>query len=294
MDVIDFDEVLEGKEVVRRFPSSLEVINELFGEEAYNTDIIFAIYGMPEMGKSLFLTQEAVWFNCHGWNVLYVDTEGSALEFMKKWVPVLEARFGKRTGKLILKRVHGVTKLLEFFGVKAEIARKKGKLEFRMIEYMDDCEAEETIRKIGIDVVIVDSLSAPFRDISSEQQNYPVRADAMAVLFTRLFTMMEKYNVAVIVSNHATTNPANPYDIKASMRGGLVVKHNCKRVLYLDRREKQDVSSYRKFWLVRAEDIEDWSRTAVAKITDVGYIDVKDESEIEKVLTNAEKKRVRE
>jgi len=141
-------------------------------------------------------------------------------------------------------------------------------------------------------VLIVDSISSPIRTAFwSGQENYPARADAMALIMGELTRLQDMYDIAILTTHHASMNPANPYDNTAVMRGGIVPKYYSKRVVYINRRQKKGVESYRKFWLVRSEQDPEWSRATVAKITDLGYIDVPKE-EWDSVFTDAEKKKL--
>lgn len=292
MKEISLDELIKG-DGTKRYESSLQALNKLFGGEAYNTDEIMAIYGKPKVGKSLLCVQEAYWFMTKGLNVLYIDTEGSSTEFIRKWVPVFEARFGERKGNFWLTRTSSLGEFMEYLGYKVSVDRKKGKMEFRVDEILKNPKIENTIKEKKIDVMFVDSVSAPMRIFTTAQQDQPAKADAMAQVFMKLMELMEKYNVAIITVGQATYNPANPYEIGAEIRGGIVMHHYCKRVVYLDRRSAKEFRDYRRFWLVRAEDVQDWSRAMVAKIDDTGYVDVDDDDEVmERIFTDAELKRL--
>jgi len=292
MEEISLDEIISGKNT-KWFKSSLDALNKLFGREAYNSDEIFAIYGKPKAGKSLLMLQESYFFMTQGYNVLYIDTEGSSSEFIKKWVPIFEERFGKRKGNFWLARTRSLDEFMEYLGYKVSVDRKKGKMEFRVDEILKKPKIDETIKSKRIDLVVIDSLSAPLRVFTSAQQDQPSKADATAQIFMKLIKVMEEYSTAIIVVSHASFNPANPYEIGAEMRGGIVMHHNCKRVVYIDRRSAKDFKDYRRFWLVRAEDVPDWSRATVAQITDIGYIDAAEDDEVmKKIFTDAEMKRL--
>ena len=151
---------------------------------------------------------------------------------------------------------------------------------------------EEVIKKEKIDVVIIDSISSPIRTAFwTAQENYPARADAMSLIMGELTRLQDMYDVIILTTHHASMNPTNPYDTTAMMRGGIVAKYYSKRVVYINKRGKKGFENYRKFWLVRAEDQPEWSMATVAKITDVGYVDVPKE-EWDDVFTDAEKKKI--
>lgn len=292
MKLIDVDEKRE--KMSRKFSSSLNAVRKLFDDEPYTNNAIFAIYGEAKVGKTLFCIQEATWLNAKGHNVLYIDTEGGTDAMIEKWRGVLIERFGQGKGKLIYGSEKSVMGLLNEFGIEGEIKAKGEKMEFHVNKLnIEKSKIVKAINDLKIDFLILDSLSAPFRQITTTQQNFPVRADMMAILLTTILDIMNKHGVGVIVTNHASLNPAKPYQsIDATMmRGGSVVQYYCKRVIYISRRMKKEFKDIRKFWLVRAEDVQDWSRVSGAKITDVGYVDISDD-ELRMALTDGEVERI--
>lgn len=220
---ISIDEILNGKDDVRRFPSSLNAINTLFGEEAYNSDEIFAVYGKPKVGKSLLMTQDGYYLTTQGYNVLYIDTEGSGVEFLRKWIPIFKQRFGEGKGKMWYNSIKTIEELLEYVGFRAVVKRvsagggKKanvGKLEFSIVETLENSELSKFIEKNKIDFVIVDSISAPLRKFTSTQQDHPAKADATAHLFMGLIDVMDKHNVGVAVTLHACNDDKTEVFVK--------------------------------------------------------------------------------
>ncbi len=213
MEEISLDEIISGKNT-KWFKSSLDALNKLFGGEAYNSDEIFAIYGKPKAGKSLLCVQEAYWFMTKGLNVLYIDTEGSSTEFIRKWVPVFEARFGERKGNFWLTRTSSLGEFMEYLGYKVSVDRKKGKMEFRVDEILKNPKIENTIKEKKIDVMFVDSVSAPMRMFTTAQQDQPAKADAMAQVFMKLMELMEKYSVGVAMTSHACNDDKTEVFVK--------------------------------------------------------------------------------
>ena len=102
---------------LRYIPSSIEGLNEVYGGYVYNSDEIVALYGKPQVGKTLFCLQEAVASNA---NVLYIDTEGGFRGMASKWLDVLRARF-KTEGKIYLESSKNLMSLMEFFGFKTKV-----------------------------------------------------------------------------------------------------------------------------------------------------------------------------
>jgi RecA/RadA recombinase len=297
MCVFNIDEVING-DAGRKFSSCLPSINKLFGEEAYNTNEISGIYGKPKVGKSLMCIQEACKLSADGYNVMFVDTEGSIIPMLKQWVPVFEEKYGKRKGKILVESKKSIETLMKFLGHKVSLnytqkksGSGKGKLEFSVQQTIDS-ELENIIKKEKIDFVILDSLTSPLRSFTKEQQNYPARSDATAFIMRTFVRLQEEYNVGCLMTVHATFNPANPYETMAEATGGIVLHHYAKRLLYLDKRLSNAFRDYRRFWFVRGENGAEWSKASVAKIDDKGYSNITKKETVESVFTTTERGKI--
>jgi len=300
--MIEVEEIVNGKGV-REFKSSLSAVNDLFGESAYNSDEIFAYYGMSKIGKSLLCYQEAMWFASQGLNVLYLETEGGMSQFIRKWHDVFVARFGEKKGKVYMVSKKSIETLMEYLGFRVQVVFKsagggkkeeKGKLEFKVLETLrdEDVQIMKDIASAKIDVLILDSLSSPLRVFTTDRQSFPAKSDCAGYILRTLAKLQEVFGIAVIVVNHASHDPTNPYESEVQMRGGSAVQYYSKRIVFIDRRASKEFSDYRRFWLVRAEDIKAWSKATVAKITDFEYEDVTDEKIIDRVFTQTEQKKL--
>lgn len=295
--VYSIDDILKD-EAGRKFDSFLTVLNDLFDDKTYNTNEITALYGKPKVGKSLFSIQEASKLAADGKNVLFIDTEGSIIPMLKKWVPIFEERYGKRKGKILVESKKSIQNLMEFLGHKIILQYKsktkkmqKGKLEFSVIETIDG-EIEKIIKKNKIDFIILDSLTSPLRSFTKEQQNFPARSDATAFIMRSFVKLQEDYDVGCLMTVHASFNPANVYETKAEATGGIVLHHYAKRLIYLDKRDAMAYRDFRRFWLVRGENAPEWSKACVAKIDATGYNNVKDKDEIAEVFTTTEQSKI--
>jgi len=281
----------------KTWASSVKSLNDMMNGYAYTSDEIVALYGMSNTGKTLFALQEAFYLASKGEVVLFIDTEGGIRSFAQGWAPTFIKRFGDIKGDIFFEHRATIESLFEYFGDRVQIVFKsakkdsKGKVEMRLIESIDSALLK-TIEDNNISFLVVDSISAPIRAaVPASQENYPTRSDLTARLFSWLVRAQEQHDIGVLVLNHASINPANPYaGSYASIRGGTVVKHYSKRIIYLDRREARAFKSIRRFWLVRMENKPDWSDVALAEITDEGY---KSLSFDERYLTDEEKRRVR-
>jgi len=319
--------------VFRKFPSSLEALNEMFGGSAYSAGELFGIYAPAGTGKTLFAIQEAVWLTSKGYNVLYIETEGSGEEMIQKWAPIFAERFDGDLNRFYFESRRTLETLAQYLGFELKFATKKadeseltgsvnqltlfdvdengvkkkkggrkkkskkdekvGKIEV-MYRPLDISLIEQDIEKYKIDFIILDSLSMPIRaTFPPDQQNNPSKSFVEARILQKFIELQEKFNVGVMVIMHASMNPARPYESAINFRGGLSVRHAVKRIVYLGKREKSGFDDYRKFWVVRASDTKPWSKVAVARITDLGYIDVPKE-QWEEAFTSGEIKRIKQ
>jgi predicted ATP-dependent serine protease len=287
-----------GKEL----QSSIKGLNEMFGGSFYSSDVLCGIFGKPNMGKTLLLVQDAFYLASEGKNVLLIDTEGGTWKMMQAWKEVFEKRFGKLTGNLYIEKRRGLSDVMEYVGYRGGVTFKsaakdeKGIMEFRVVQTLDEAQIEEDVEKAEIDLLIMDSISEPIRSaIPLQQQNNPAKASALALILGRLVELQKEYNLAAIVSSHASFNPsAYELSIDAEIFGGLVLKHNCKRVVYLDRREAAGFENYRRLWQLRGEDEAEMSNFLYLKYSDAGISEVpKNSYKIEDVLTSGEVTRLK-
>ena len=298
MTAYSIDDILKEK-AGTYFNSCLDVINGIFDGHTFNSNEISGIYGKPKVGKSLMCIQESCKLAADGKNVLFIDTEGSIVPMLKQWVPVFEKKYGKRKGKIIVESKKDIEGLMEYLGHKVKVKYKSkdksgssGKLEFSVIQTVDESEMDKQIKKDNIDFIIMDSITSPLREFTKEQQNYPARADATAFILRGFVRAQETHNVGCLMTAHASFNPANPYETMADATGGIVLHHYVKRLLYLDKRQATAYRDYRRFWLVRSENAPEFSRCAVAKIDSEGYHGVTDPSIRNEVFTLSEKNKL--
>jgi ribosomal protein L20 len=72
------------------------------------------------------------------------------------------------------------------------------------------------------------------------------------------------------------------------MRGGVVVHHYAKRIIYMDQREAKDLRDYRRMWIVRTGADAKFSDVIGLKIGSLGF----EEVDVQNLLTDTEKGRV--
>lgn len=279
---------------VVRYSSSLGTVNSIVGGEPYVGDMIVSVYGLPMAGKTLFMLQEATHLEAKGVKVLFIDTEGSLYSMARAWLPRLRKRFNSSGGGIYVVSKHTFEELMHMMGMRVRFVTKgEGetmKVEFNIVEVLPDSQVEQFVREKKVGAIVIDSVTAPLRVIPSGQQNFPARADATSALMSRLLLIQDRHGVPIVATHHASLNPANPYQTLADMRGGVTVYHYSKLILYIDYREAKDLRRFRRFWLVRAPNVEPFSRVGIAEVTDDGYVDSAVDPTT--VLTQSELKRV--
>ncbi|MEM0040334.1 MAG: AAA family ATPase [Ignisphaera sp.] len=276
--------------VSKPYKSSVESLNKLFGGYAYSSTEITAVYGLPNVGKTLLATQEAFWMSSQGLNVLYIDTEGSLATAVNTWKDRFIKRFGELKGEIYVKVIPSLESLMRYFGYSVDIVLKGSKVEAVVESIKGEAEIEKEVKSNKVSFVILDSVSAPFRNrFPSAQQNFPARADLTAMMYSKLMELSVD-GVASLTIHHASLNPANPYDTTPDMRGGIVTQYYSKRVVYMDKRGKKGLEDVRRFWLVRAPNAREWSVVTFARIDDQqGFIEAEFNPDY---LTEGEKQRV--
>ena len=259
----------------KEITSSLNNLNVLFGGSAYSTCEVMALYGLPNVGKTLLSLQEAMYLASQGVNILYIDTEGSLASAYRAFGKALKERFGEPKGVIEVELLKSLEELLYYLGFKVEVMLKGQKVEVQAEEVGGEPMIERVVRESKIGFVIVDSITQPIREkFPSVQQNFPARADVTGMIYASLLRIQAKYGVGVLTTHHASFNPANPYETLADIRGGIAVLYANKRVIYLDYREKKGMENIRRFWLVRGPGKQSWSDVAFARIDDKGYWDI--------------------
>jgi len=255
--------------------SSIDNLNALFGGSAYSTCEVLALYGLPNVGKTLLSLQEAVSLASRGVNVLYIDTEGSLASAYRAFGQAFKERFGQPKGVIEVEQMKTLEELLYYMGFKVDVILKGGKVEVQAEEVDGEPGIERDVREKKIGFIIIDSITQPIREkFPSVQQNFPARADVTGMIYASLLRVQAKYGAGILTTHHASFNPANPYETLADIRGGIAVLYANKRVVYLDYREKKGMENIRRFWLVRGPGKRSWSDVAFARIDEKGYWDV--------------------
>lgn len=228
---------------------------------------VYALYGVPNVGKSLMAMTEVAALAAQGVRTLWLDTEGG-LNYeggpgvWTEWKPKLEARFGLKdlNASVEYHRLTDYQSVMKFLGYQVDVDYGENKINVTMRGKIKTTRDEDASvygkggfgHKRDKCMVVLDSLTSLFRmEFGSTMQNFPGRGDATAYLLFALNKLMEKTNSSVITTNHASLNPQNQWAF-ASMRGGSTVAYYSKNVAYLEKPKKRALDTYRKCWAVRS------------------------------------------
>ena len=252
--------------------SRFEIINKLFG--GYSENQVFSMYGMPSVGKTLFLLHETQHFLEKGYKVIYIDTEGGVEDIINAWKKKL-----KLDGvSIIVKRT--IRSLFHYLGEDIDFSvSKKGKLTLMwkgLVKKSDDDVIWNDVRRAKKYVVILDSLTSPIsNEIPSSTENYPFRSDVIGHVFGMLYYILDSKNGGfAIMTHHGSLNPTNPYTNIAEMKGGSRVKFMSKKIAYFEKPRKNIWQNIRKIHAVRTPLAKDWHLYGFIEYTDDGIRDV--------------------
>ena len=255
--------------------SRFKVINNLF--HGYTENQVFSVYGMPSVGKSLYLLHEAEKFLEKKMRVIYIDTEGGIEDMIDAW-----------SSKLNLEGIHIVQErtirsLFHYLGEDIDISvSNKGKMTLvwkGLVKKSDENVIWKDLRNVKKYVIILDSLTAPItNEIPTATENFPIRSDVIGHAFGLLYYIMDmKSGGYVIMSHHGTLNPTNPYTNIAMLKGGSRVQFMSKKIAYFEKPRKKIYENIRKVHAVRTPYGKDWTMYGFIEYNDDGIKDVDEE-----------------
>lgn len=275
--------------------SYLKSIGFLLGKEFRPVEI-YSLYAEPNTGKTLYLMGEIINAIKNGYRVLWIDTEGGFDGLWERWFPVLDSRLEGKFVKenLSYVRLNSYEDAMMFLGRKISLKYGKEKTELLYIKDLDTKELNPIYnsfsKKRGNTMIVMDSLTNLMRmSIPTSMQNFPVRADATAILINSINLLADRTDAPIIITNHASKNPADIYHGMSRIRGGSTLVYNSKYIVYMQKPMKKVLEDYRKIWAVRSPLFKEWGESRWVKITGNGFEDVTAE-EIDAVINNADNK----
>lgn len=135
----------------------------------------------------------------------------------------------------------------------------------------------------NVGYLAVDSLTNPTKQLGTEQQNLPARAQVIGYLMTSIQGLTEKQSlVTVMVSHEGKTGNTNPFEKfkRPQPLGGDTVMYNVKYAVYMSHepgpRTPETVkykAPTREFWVSRHPSREPWTRYAFLTLGAQGFLD---------------------
>lgn len=238
---LEKEKMVDKSKSLKYLETGSKIIDDMLGG-GIPYGIVTALFGEPMVGKSLLGYQIALAnLNKTKKNTLIIDTEGlrdvdlhSILgKFSGRWN--LDMSDIKSRIKIIHTQkdpqLQSIQKLLQLFGymVTFEIS-KQGKYSMKF----QHCKETLTLEELNnTSMIILDSLTKPIKDsVGSETQNLPARAQLVERLFGKLYQIAQLYNIAVVITHHATINPITPFGRDLGKPyGGNPILYNSKYVL---------------------------------------------------------------
>ena len=262
--------------------SDLEGINGLI--EHYDNEVPLAIYGIAKTGKTMFVIQEAFHLMKKlNKNTLFFSTEIGVKRYIDYLEPIFRKRFDTpESCKMLLvecpPQEKHLEKVAEAFGKAIHLKMgDTGKVDVQFTGSKEG-EIERIIKNKNVGILIVDSLTKPFKseEFAGVLKNLPSRATGVNIWLNAIHSMAVKYKLITFVTHHASMDPTNPY-ATPSMTGGSDINYDFKIQIYMQQSKSKQYNKMRWVFLTRFFNVEEWSRKCRLWIDDYGYKDVDDE-----------------
>jgi len=269
----------------------LDVMNGL-GFPTKNIILLFAKYGSGK--SSLLLDLVYDFYKQKGKKALWIDTEGGMDIYIALNKPMLERKYGVEGEPIILRKIVDLKELFTFFGMDVEFEISDSGM--TTIKYIGEAmikdpndrrkkipysEAQDLIEKEDVGMIVIDSITMPFKaKFTGGREQLPGRSSAYGLLLAKLNTLTDKYNLITFITAHESLTPGG-YD-KPTAVGASTLKYMSKFWLYLEKPAFTNprMTGFRRVYLVRFPNANDWSRKGVLEFTENGVVD-SSEDEIE-------------
>jgi len=255
------------------------------------------IYGIRDIGKTIFCTQASARFAMEGYKVLYVDTEGYYSDrevferifswFEKRWaldpsvkekIEVVSARDLYKLGRLfglqfeLIQDQQKVSCLVKYPKKWKKEPSKKSRQAENWLEYSPLWKKLES-EEFGL--LVIDSITVPLKaKFPPDPQNFPARAFAIESLWDPILVLTEEFEIACLVTDHGSKAPMS--NVVEPWGGQDMLFYNKRWIGILSGR-KEDRERYgdqvRRFYLRRWPGIMPKITKAILGLNK-GYIDI--------------------
>jgi len=180
-----------------------------------------------------------------------------------------------------------VTDLLNLHGVDAaKEVSKGGRVELRLRQTPTyESVLHQIIRDTGANLLVYDSISAPFKSSFPSTQDLPARSAGLAMILSHAQRLCVDFGIAVLVVSHVSIDPINAWNRRPY--GGIILGHEAKFCLELTRskakrkskgdeepeaeNEEDMTDEGRAFWVARHPAMAEYSRYGFANIDEEGF-----------------------
>ena len=208
---------------------NLPVVDDLTDGGLSPGEVLF-VFGDPNSGKSLLAYQ----LGCQHKSICINTEVGTPNEFDA----FLKPRFGKDFHQPVTLNKRSITSLMNVLGLdinlvtKSQVEGKIGKTECE-IQGAKTFPILEYLTKYNSELLILDSLTTPVKGaIGSARQNFGARANITSRIMGQLATILDKLDIAIIVTAHQSQDKTNKYD-EGKMWGGESLGYYAKYVLQI-------------------------------------------------------------
>ncbi len=270
----------------KTFPTGIEELDKRLGG-GFPEGIMTGLFGLSNIGKTIFSLQLAYELTAKGNKVLYFDTEGLSPDQILFWANIFKERFNTTENPMIY-QVKTAEKLFDALGrdFSYEIDKNSGKVGKiavikRNIDKRKKDQSEPNILlRENPDVVIIDSFSYLIKTtIGNTTALLPARADIEAKILAVFNEWLGEGHKFLFMTHHVSKNPTNPYDT-GSIEGGDFIKYSEKVIIQINNSVKELNDLYgegcRRFRFIRKgimkEGDEDWFPLILKK--DYGFTDI--------------------
>ncbi len=271
--------------------SYLKNMRELVGESFLPTEL-YSFFAMPNCGKTVYLIGEVInLMHNDDVRVLWIDTEGGFKDMWTIWRDRFMTRFGMKSfneNNFYYKRTYSYPEIMEFLGksVEMDFSSNKSTLYFHgNVKKGTPNVYDDFGKKRDKTLIVLDSMTNVFNmGLVTNTQNFPIRSDATGLLINALYELSDKVNAPIFISNHASLNPTNPYEVHPHLKGGSMMYYSSKYVTLIEKPKKKVLEDIRKVYAVRSPYHKEWSKYVWLKLSENGYEDVT-EAEIDEIAT---------
>jgi archaellum biogenesis ATPase FlaH len=249
---------------------------------------ISAVFGSPNVGKSVLSVQTSLNAILEDKNVLYISSMSE--KDSREYLNIFNARYPEWKNKkdninfLSVIDLKDLADKFDYFlnitysDTKSENTMGKASVVVRNEPEIDIIQKTFKRENFGeYDFIVIDSLSELVKlDIFSEMQNFPARSQILTFLFSIFNDAINDFDNTFLITHHLT-KAITGYGAAAYVWGGAAIGYLSKHILELDQPKKSSYDRFKKEG--RSVKIYRWPAIAESPFYDIcllkdwGYVD---------------------